>query len=115
MAKKAAVTSKEEQAAVANVAAIQKAIGDKTPTDKQKADLKAAKETLAGLKFIRIANKRIPKALKAITQIGALSGAGYMSTDSQRSAIKQALEQAVSDAMQKLSGQKQAAPGFQLK
>ena len=49
------------------------------------------KET-AGAKFVRLGNKRVPAALKALRLVGNLIGPGYESTPEQRAKVIAALD-----------------------
>lgn len=106
--------TKEEQQVMGQMETLKKQIGDKTPTDKQKEQMSTLRETLGKLRFVRIANKRIPKTLAAINGIANLSGPGYIKSPEQVKAIVAALKDAVQSVEQKLSGAKAAATGFQL-
>lgn len=102
----------EERRSMAELETLQKQIGDKTPNETQKKRLAELKEDLAKRRFVRVANKRIPKTLKAIRNIGNLSGPGYSKTDVQIKAICEALDTEVRLVKQKLAGTKEIAPGF---
>lgn len=65
-------------------------------------------------KFVEVANKRVPKALKAIKLLGNLGGSAYANTEAQRSAICSALRSAVDQVEKKLAGSKEAEPEFKL-
>lgn len=54
-------------------------------------------------KFQRLANQRVSAALKRIHQIGNLGGAGYESTEDQRSKIETALSEAVATTVNRLN------------
>jgi hypothetical protein len=110
----AKVVNKEEQAIKDKIQSLKKQIGDKVPSLAQTAILKDARNALGQLTFVRVANKRIPKVLKAIAGIGGLSGGTYVSTEPQRTAIIKALENAVQNASDKLKGEKKADSGFAL-
>lgn len=58
-------------------------------------------------KFSRLASQRVSKAVKAIKQIGNLSGAGYERTDEQVDAIGRHLMAAITATKEKFS----KAPG----
>lgn len=88
--------------------------GIEKPTDVQKSQMKELRGKLGALRFVRIANKRVPKALKAVSGIANLAGAGYTKTPEQVKAIAEALSAAVKDVERKLSGGKQDASGFTL-
>lgn len=70
-----------------------------------------ANETKAQ-KFSRLATKRVTKALKAVGNIGNLSGAGYESTAEQRAKIVTALQEAVDGVKSRLEGTKAAGATF---
>lgn len=65
-------------------------------------------------KFVRLANARVPKTLKALKQIGALGGASYDSQQDQRHAIQKALTDGLESAMRSLNKQKEEETGFTL-
>jgi hypothetical protein len=111
---RAAVTTPEETAVEKQLEALAKQIGDKEPTTAQKEQRTKLRDQLGSLRFARIANKRIPKTLKAIQQIANLSGPNYRSNEAQVTAIVEALTQAVANVKSKLSGTKEKASGFVL-
>lgn len=104
----------EEVKAAAALAAFLKQSEGKALNDEGKKHKQALKDTLGKLRFVRIANKRVPRTLAAIAGIANLSGAGYVKTPAQVKAICDALDSAVKDARSKLSGEKAAATGFTL-
>ena len=57
-------------------------------------------------KFVRLAEARVSKALKAISTIGNLGGANYEKNAAQVHAIESALHDAVDEAIVKLSATK---------
>lgn len=81
-------------------------------TDAQKAERSKIANQLKPIKFVRIANKRIPRSLASIKGVGALGS--YAPTVVQKDAIAKALRSAVDDAVAKLGGQKEAVTGFEL-
>jgi hypothetical protein len=83
-----------------------------TATDAQKAELKDIAAKLRPLKFVRIANKRIPRCLASIKGIGALGS--YAPSDAQKTAIVKALTDAMNAATDKLGGKKEVTEGFSL-
>jgi hypothetical protein len=111
--KKAELPAAELQAANA-VAAFKKKYEGKDLTEAQKKEYADLRDTLGKLKFVRIANKRVPKALAAVKGIANLAGAGYVKNAAQVKAICDALDQAAKDVRGKLSGEKQSAAGFVL-
>ena len=72
----------------------------------------APKDETKAQKFSRLASKRVSKALKAVGNIGNLSGAGYESTPEQRKKIVDALTEAVAATAKRLEGTKAAAATF---
>lgn len=112
--KRKAVQPANEKALADKIEALKKQIGDKTPTAKQKDDLAGLRKELGVLRFVRIANKRIPKTLKAISGIANLAGAGYVKTDVQVKAIVKALRAEVDEVERKLTGKKESVAGFSL-
>lgn len=72
-----------------------------------------ANETKAQ-KFVRLGNKRVPKALKAIRQIGQLAGSGYESSPEQRKKITDALNAEVKAVTDTFAGTRAKVEGFTL-
>lgn len=106
-----------ELKAVADIKAIQDQVKkqkDEKATDAQKAQIKALKESLGTMRFLRIANKRVPKVIAGIVGLGNFSGAGYTYTEDQAKAITNALETAVEQAKNELMGVKVQAGSFKL-
>lgn len=103
----------EVQAAKA-VESFNKAHEGKTLNDKQKVEKKELQDKLGALRFVRIANKRIPRTLAAIAGIASLGAKQYVKSDAQVKAISKALREAVEDACGKLAGAKASAGGFTL-
>ena len=83
-------------------------------SDGEKSQIKSLREALGKLRFVRIGNKRIPNALRAVAAIGNLTGANYVSTEAQQKAIVDALRAAVDTLETKLAGKKQTTTGFVL-
>lgn len=81
-------------------------------TEAQKKERGEIAAALRPIKFVRIANKRIPRTLAAIKGVGALGS--YSPTPAQENAIGKALSDALGDALAKLGGKKEAATGFNL-
>ena len=106
--------SPEEMKAEAALAKFVKDHEGKTLTEAQKAEKKELAETLGKLKFVRIANKRIPRTLKAIEGIAQLGAKQYVKSEAQVTATVKALKEAVSRVESALSGRKEAQQGFQL-
>lgn len=115
--KKPAVTSPEETAAAAALEKHQKALEGKTLTDAQKVERKALTEALGKLKFVRIANKRLPRARAAIKGLANLAGKAYVKSAPQIKAICDVLESDVRNLRAALSGTKAGddfkLPGFE--
>ena len=111
--KKAVQMSAEETAAKKAYDDFAKSTEGKTLTDEQKTKKKALAAALGKLKFVRIANKRVPRARAAIAGIGNLAGKAYVKTEAQIKAICDALEQDVKTLRATLSGTK-AKEGFTL-
>lgn len=103
-----------EQKIADQITALKKQIGDKEATATQKKQLADWRNELGKMRFVRIANKRVPKVLKGIIGIANLSGVGYVSTPEQQKAIIAALNQAVAGVEQKLAGVKKEETGFSL-
>lgn len=72
----------------------------KNPKTATRKSTTPADETKAA-KFSRLASARVSKAVKAIKQIGNLSGNGYEKTPEQITAIKSHLVQAVNSTLAK--------------
>lgn len=85
-----------------------------SPSDAQKETLAKMRAEFGGLKFVRIANKRIPRVIAGIRGIKNLSGRAYTKTKEQVDAICTALEQEVAAMRAALSGEKKSDVGFQL-
>jgi len=115
--KKPAVLTPEETDAQKALDKFTKAHEGKTLTDAQKKERSELRETLGRLKFVRIANKRIPRARAAIKGIGNLAGSAYSKTPAQIKAICDALESDVKALRNTLSGTKTGdafvLPGFE--
>jgi hypothetical protein len=93
---------------------LEKQIGDKTPTDAQKETRKTLRAELAPLRFTRVAKQRLTRALKGISGLGALSGAGYESTAEQRGKIVSYLTDAVDNVKVRLEGVKAESAEIEL-
>lgn len=65
-------------------------------------------------KFIRLANRRVNKVIKALDQIGLLGSASYISTESQREAVTRTLTDALQTNLDRLNKQKKSAADFKL-
>lgn len=83
-------------------------------TDAQSAQLKAARTAIAPMRFVRLAEQRVPRALAAIAGIAKLSGSGYSFTEAQAGEILSALKAAVESVADKFSGTKATPQGFKL-
>lgn len=101
-----------EKTATDALAAFNKRYEGKTLTDPQKVEKKALQSTLGKLRFVRIANKRLPKVLAAIGGLSNLAGAGYVKSEAQVKAICNAVDDAAKDMRAKLSGSKATAAGI---
>ena len=67
-------------------------------------------------KFIRLANKRVPAAVKAISLIGNLANrSNYVFSDEDAKAIARVLKGALADMEARFAGRDTAVPGFELK
>jgi hypothetical protein len=64
-------------------------------------------------KLLKLANKRVPKALNAIRLIGNL--AAYKPTEADVTAIEQALGEAVADVLNRLQGGVKVSTAFTLR
>jgi hypothetical protein len=65
-------------------------------------------------KFVRLANMRVTRLIRAYRGLGALGAKTYESTTEQRKAIETALKQAHDHAIQQLSTGKSAVSEFKL-
>jgi hypothetical protein len=106
--------SAEEKAASDTLAKFVKANEGKTLSDKQKEEKKKLQEHLGKLKFVRIANKRVPRAMTAIKGIGNLAGKQYVKTEAQIKAICDALDAECKAVRAALLGTKESKGGFSL-
>lgn len=86
----------------------------KVLTDPQKVKKAELQTALGKMKFVRIANKRIPKALAAIKGVRNLAGKAYVKTADQIKAICDALENEVKALRAALGGVKESKEGFSL-
>lgn len=112
-AKKAAIPAEEAKADEA-LKAFNKANEGKTLTDDQKAKKAGLVVALGKMKFLRIANKRIPRTLASIKGIANLGGKQYVKSEAQVKAICESLEAAVKDVRNALEGTKATVGGFTL-
>lgn len=112
--KKAPAQSAEELAAQKALDSFLEATKGKELSDAQKAQKKALAAALGRLKFVRIANKRIPRALKAVGAIAKLAAGSYVKNAAQVDAIVGALEAEVKAVKAALSGVKGSESGFKL-
>jgi hypothetical protein len=65
-------------------------------------------------RFVRLANARTGKAIKAISSIGKLGGANYTSTPDQRRRIEDVLEEAIETMVARLKKEKVTEDSFKL-
>ena len=63
-------------------------------------------------KLLKLANKRVPKAIKAISLIGNF--AAYGPTEAQSTFIVNALQKAVDQVKARLTNKKEDSPSFQM-
>lgn len=104
--------SAEEQAAQAALDKFSKAHEGKTLTDAQKKEKKELQRALGVLRFVRIANKRVPRAVAAVEGIANLGAASYVKSDAQVKAIVARLKAAVTVVENALSGAKATSESF---
>lgn len=83
-------------------------------TEAQSKQLKELRAKVAPMRFVRLAEQRVPRVLAGIVSIGKLTGAGYTFDKEQGEEIVQALKDAVESVADKFSGTKAAATGFKL-
>lgn len=83
----------------------------KMPSDVQKQQAKTLRGQLAPMRFKRIAEMRVPRAVKAIRGLGNLAGAGYMHTEEQAEKILTVLTDAVKFVESRLIGGKETEEG----
>ena len=87
--------------------------GKKKLTEAEKAARKEAlKNESKAAKFLRLARKRMPRALKALASVANL--AGYEFTDDQRDKILAAIGDAANEIRTRFMREKKAANEFQL-
>lgn len=65
-------------------------------------------------RFVRLAKKRVPRALKAINSVAAFAGNGYDYTDEQRDKIITALVTATENTVASLKRERKAEATFDL-
>lgn len=106
--------SAEEQAAQKALDAFIKTHEGKKLTDKQADEKKALTESLGKLKFVRLANGRVPRAMKSLDSIGQLAGKAYVKSEAQIKAICDALDAKIKRVRADLEGKKETKSGFQL-
>lgn len=112
--KKKAVLPEKEVAAIAAVTAFDKRHEGKTLSEEQKKERKSLVDAVKALKFVRIANKRLPRTLAAIENIAKLGTSGYVRSEAQVKAIVDALEKKVARVKSALSGAKAGKEEFTL-
>lgn len=112
-AKKVSMSAEELEATKALELFVKQHEG-KVLTDPQKAKKAELQTALGKMKFVRIANKRIPKALAAIKGVRNLAGKTYVKTAVQIKAICDALENEVKALRAALGGVKESKGGFSL-
>ena len=84
-------------------------------TEAQKAAAAAKRAQEKSAKFVKLAKKRVPKALKAISLIGNLAGSGYSYTPEQVEKIKTALDNQVKQTLSSFApGAKKAQAEFEI-
>lgn len=110
--RKAVAMSAEELKAQEALTKFTKAHEGKTLTDAQKKEKAELVSDLGKLKFVRIANKRFPRAVAAIRGIKNLSGKSYVKSAAQVEAICTTLENEVKALRDALSGTKAQSAGF---
>lgn len=66
-------------------------------------------------KFARLANARVNKAVKAMVQVGNLSGANYLYTQAQVDTIRETLMASLAETMERFQPREKAkAPSFHI-
>lgn len=81
----------------------------------QSAEAKAKRKTEQAAKFTSVANKRVPKAIKAITLIGNLANRRtYVYTAEQANKIIAALDESVKALRGKFAGEVETVATFKL-
>ena len=85
------------------------------PASTRKPRVKADPNEGKDARFLRLATKRMTRAVKAIAMIGNLSGSGYASTELQRKQIADALHASVEKTVTKLNGVKAVDTSFSFK
>lgn len=84
---------------------LEKLAAVKNPTDAQKEQRKTLRGKIAPLRFVRLAQQRVPRAVKAIQAIGKLTGSGYVHTEEQAEKILKVIDSAVDAVRNKLKGE----------
>ena len=75
---------------------------------------KVSKDETKAQRFVRLAKKRVPRAVKSVNSVAAFAGAGYEYTDEQRDKIIAALETATANTIASLKRERKAAVEFDL-
>lgn len=102
---------KDEQALTDKIT---KLAANKNPSEAQKKEIKELRSELAGLRFIRLAPKRVKRAISTINAVGKLTGNGYRYTKENADKISKALADAINNVVRKFNGQKENAEEFTL-
>lgn len=96
------------------IKALRKRAENRDYTAAEVKDLAAWKKELGGLRFIRLATKRVPVALAKIKNVAGLAGKNYSCTQAQADYIVKQLADAVSELKQAFTGGTKSATAFQL-
>lgn len=113
-----AKTKKPAPAAETNlqnsIKAIRNKAKDRDFSDSEKKQLEDLKKQLGGLRFMRLATKRVPVAVAKIKNVAALAGKSYSCTQAQADYIIGAMESAVKEMKSAFSGGTKSSNAFQL-
>ncbi len=105
----------DEQLIEAQITAIQEKAKGRDKTDAEKTELSTLRSKLGGLRFVRLAEFRVPKALAAIGQLAKLGTPQYTRTDEDCAAIVNTLQKAVDAVKERFAGTKAVATAFKLR
>lgn len=85
-----------------------------TQTSSKKKATKVPENETKAQRFVRLAKKRVPRAVKAINSVAAFAGSGYEFSDEQRDKVIAALETATANTVASLKRERKAVADFDL-
>lgn len=98
----------------AQLKAIKERAKDREYTDAEEKQIATLKKELGGLRFVRLAIKRVPAAVAKIRNIGGLAGKNYSCTRAQADYVVAALKDAIAQLEKAFAGDVKTASSFQL-